>query len=100
MAKRYTLEKKQKLRKQLSVLKLLVESDKTVIPAILKQDRGQMKFSNHNLLPFCRACSVKIKSTLNMQALLKDGRKISKVNDKIYTHTTKSFFRSFLLKMQ
>ena len=80
VAKRYTLEKKQKLRKQLSVLKLLVESDKTVIPAILKkQDRGRMKFPHHRLLPFCRACSVKIKSTLNMQALLKDGRKISKV---------------------
>ena len=80
VAKRYTLEKKQKLRKQLSVLKLLVESDKTVIPAILKQqDRGRMKFPNHHLLPFCRSCSVKIKSTLNMQALLKDGRNISKV---------------------
>lgn len=80
VAKRYTLEKKQKFRKQLSMLKVLVESDKTVIPAILKkQDRGRMKFPHRLLLPFCRACSVKIKSTLNMQALLKDGRKISKV---------------------
>ena len=87
VAKRYTLEKKQKLRKQLSVLRVLVELDKTVIPAILKkQDRGRVKFPHHRLLPlnFCRACSVKIKSTLNMQTLLKDGRKISKVKN-MYT---------------
>ena len=39
MAKHYTLKKKLKFRKQLSLLKLLVETDKTVIPAILKQTR-------------------------------------------------------------
>ena len=82
MAKRYTSQKKRKFMNQLSVLKLLVETDKTIIPAILKkQDRGRMKFPHRNLLPFCRACSLKIKSTLNMQALLKDGRKISKVKN-------------------
>ena len=36
---------KLKFRKQLSLLKLLIKTDKTVIPAILKkQDRGRMKF--------------------------------------------------------
>ncbi len=64
------------------MLKVLVESDKTVIPAILKkQYRGRMKFPHRRLLPFCRACSVKIKSTLNVQTHLKDGRKISKVSN-------------------
>ena len=82
-AKHYTLTRKQNFRKQMSLLQLLLEKDKTVIPAILeKQDRGRMKFPRQSLLPFCRRCSVKIKHTLNMQALLKDGRTISKV---IYT---------------
>ena len=80
LAKHYTLKKKQDFRKQLSLLKLLVETDKTVIPAVLKkQDRGRMKFPQQSLLPFCCRCSVKIKSTLNMHTLLKDGRTISKV---------------------
>ena len=80
MAKRYSLEKRMNFRKQVSVLKLLTEKDKSVIPAILKeQDRGRMKFPCQTLIPFCRACSVHIKTTLNMRSLLKDGRKISKV---------------------
>ena len=89
-AKHYTLTRKQNFRKQMSLLQLLLEKDKTVIPAILeKQDRGRMKFPRQSLLPFCRRCSVKIKRTLNMQALLKDGRTISKV---IYTLTTSMHF--------
>ena len=92
VAKRYTLEKKRKHMKQLSVLKLLIESDKTVIPATLKQqDRGRMKFPTQCLLPFCRACSVKIKSTPNIRALLKDGHKISKVKLMINTHTCQQY---------
>ena len=59
LSKRYTILKKRNLRKQLSILKLLIEDDKTVIPAILKkQDRGKMKFPRHDLLPFCRKCSL------------------------------------------
>lgn len=85
VSKRYTILKKRNLRKQLSVLKLLIEEDKSVIPAILsKQDRGRMKFPTQKFLPFCRKCSVQIKGTLNLSSLLKDGRKISKVCEYMY----------------
>ena len=79
--KRYTAVKKHELRKELKLLNLLLESDKTVIPAILKiQDRGRMKFPSSILLPFCRLCSTEIKMTLNMTSFQKCGCKISKVS--------------------
>ena len=80
--KRYTVLNRRNIRKQLSVLKQLLEEDKTRIPAVLaKQDRGRMKFPNMMVLPYCRSCSILIKKTLNLPALMRGSRKISGVRN-------------------
>ena len=78
--KQYTCSKKKNMQKQLTLFKLLTEDDKTHPPAVIaRQDRGRLKCPHRLLLPFCQASSSMIKQSLNLPALMKDGRKITQV---------------------
>ena len=79
---KYTLERKRTYKKQYALLVLLVETDKSVLPACIKfQDRGKMTFPHHSFLPFARACSIAIKAHLNDTAYKRHGRRIVQVQD-------------------
>ena len=62
---------------ELKLLKSIVETDKSVIPAIIKfQDRGKMIFPHKALIPFMRKCSKAIKTHLNYKQYRIQGRRI------------------------
>lgn len=70
-------EKRRRYGLELTTLKSLVETDKSVLPAVVKfQDRGKMTFPHQILLPFMRKCSESIKSTLNCKNFKLQGRTI------------------------
>ena len=78
-----TLERKRTYKQQYAVLVLLVEIDKSVLPACIKlQDRGKMTFPHHSFLPFARACSIAIKAHLNDIEYKRHGRHIVQVQCK------------------
>lgn len=65
---------------QLQILKSLVETDKSVLPACIRlQDRGKMTFPNRSFLPFARECSREIKKHLNTSSFRKVGRHVMQV---------------------
>lgn len=62
---------------ELQLLKKLVATDKSDLPAVIKaQDRGKMTFPHQALLPFMRKCSIAIKSQLNRKQYMLHGRKV------------------------
>lgn len=68
---------RRKYQLELQVMKNLVETDKSVCPAVIKfQDRGKMAFPHRALFPFLRKCSIAIKTNLNRKQFLLQGRKI------------------------
>lgn len=72
LRKRFT-----KTRLQLQVLKSLLESDKSCLPACVKfQDRGKMMFPHR----FCRECSLGIRTYLNPSMYNSLGRKVMQVS--------------------
>ena len=80
LRKRYTYEHRCAMRREYTLLTLLVESDKSVLPACIKfQDRGKMTFPHHSFLPFARACSKSIKTYLNDNAYKRHGRHVVQV---------------------
>ena len=71
----YHLSTRRKYRLELQVMKSLVETDKSVCPAVIKfQDRGKMTFPHRALVPFLRKCSQAIKRHLNRKQFLLQGR--------------------------
>ena len=62
---------------ELAVLKTLVETDKSILPAVVRfQDRGKMTFPHQVLLPFMRKCSRFIKSKLNCKQFKLQGKTV------------------------
>ena len=62
---------------ELKILKELVETDKSDLPAIVRfQDHGKMTFPHRILLPFMRNCSVAIKHHLNCKQFKTQGKKV------------------------
>ena len=60
---------------KLAVLKTLVETDKSILPAVVRfQDRGKMTFPHQVLLPFMCKCSRLIKLTLNCKQFKLQGK--------------------------
>ena len=58
-------------------MKHLVETEKSVLPAVIKlQDRDKMTFPHHALLPFMQKCSREIKAHLNCKQLILQGRTV------------------------
>ncbi len=81
LRKKFTSSKRSSYRLQLQALKSLLESDKSCLPACLKfQDRGKMMFPHRDLLPFCRDCSLGIKTYLNPSMYNSLGRKVMQVS--------------------
>lgn len=73
----YLPSKRRQYRLELQVMKSLVETDKSVCPAVIKfQDRGKMTFPHQALFPFLRKCSIAIKTHLNRKQFLLQGRKV------------------------
>ena len=71
------LPSKRQYRLELQVMKSLVETAKSVCPAVIKfQDRGKMTFPHQALFPFLRKCSIAIKTHLNHKQFLLQGRKV------------------------
>lgn len=69
-----------KYRLQLQVYQSLIEDDKSCLPACIKyQDRGKMTFPRKDMLPFCRDCSVAIKTYLNPSMYHSLGRTLMQV---------------------
>lgn len=61
----------------LTTLKSLVETDKSVLPAVVKfQDRGKTTFPHQILLPFMQKCLQSSQSTLNCKNFNLQGRTI------------------------
>ena len=74
---RSTRQRKKMYSKDLRILHFLLETDKTCLPACIKfQNRGKMKFPHKNLLPFCRECSLAIKTYLTPSMYSRIGRRI------------------------
>lgn len=70
-----TVQRRQLYRTHIKMLEALVETDKTTLPACISfQDRGKMRFPYSNLLPFCRDCSIAIKTYLNPTLFQQLGR--------------------------
>ena len=68
-----------------AVLKILVETDKSILPAVVRfQDRGKMTFPQQILLPFMHKCSRLIKLKLNCKQFKLQGKTIA-LNTKQYT---------------
>lgn len=68
LQKHYSAERKRVFTTQLKVLENLIETDKTVLPAVIKyQDRGKMLFPHPDLLLLCHNCSRAMKEKLNLQ---------------------------------
>lgn len=66
--KRYTAIRRRSLAKQLTVLQTLLETDKSILPAVIRlQDRGKMNFPHRILIPLMKKCSIAIKSKVNVQ---------------------------------
>jgi len=81
LRKKFTASKRGSYKLQLQALKSLLESDKSCLPACLKfQDRGKMMFPHKDLLPFCRDCSLGIKTYLNPSMYNSLGRKVMQVS--------------------
>ena len=100
LKRRATSERKHLYHIHVKILKALIETDKTLLPACIKyQDRGKMMFPHHDLLPFCRDCSKAIKTYLNATLFHQLGREIVIVSNKLfpsmYMHNYRvfSFFR-------
>ena len=69
---------------ELSVLKNLVETVKSILPAVVRfRDRGKMTFPHQILLPFMHKCSRLIKLTLNCKQFKLQGITVI-VNTKQY----------------
>lgn len=80
LRKRFTRLKRNYYGLQLKLLKTLLENDKSCLPACLKfQDRGKMMFPHRDLLPFCRECSLVIKTYLNPSMYTSIGRNVMQV---------------------
>ena len=94
--------KRRRYLDELNVLKHLVETDKSVLPAVIKfQDRGKMTFPHHALLPFMQRCSRAIKAHLNCKQLkLREFVKGGIRNNGITRVTTNGRFISIWLLMQ
>ena len=85
LRKKFTRSKRNSYRFQLQALKSLLESDKSCLPACVKfQDRGKMMFPHRDLLPFCRDCSLAIKTYLNPSMYNSLGRTVMQVS--VHTH--------------
>ncbi len=77
LRKHYTVTKRRAFHIQLRMLQSLVEKEKSVLPACIKlQDRGRMTFPHKDILPFCRDCSLAIKTYLNASMYSSLGRKV------------------------
>ena len=62
---------------EFKMLKSIVETGKSVLPATIKlQDRGKMTFPHKVLIPFMRKCSRAIKNHLNYKQYKIQGRRI------------------------
>ena len=72
----YSPCKRRQYGRELALMDILVESDKSVLPAIIKfQDRGKMTFPHKALLPFMRRCSKAIKQHLNRDKFHLHGKR-------------------------
>ena len=84
LRKIFTTCKRNSYSLQLNALKSLLETDKSCLPACVKfQDRGKMMFPHRDLLPFCRECSLGIKTYLNPSMYNSLGRKVMQVRMEI-----------------
>ena len=71
----YTLLKRKQYLVELNVLKSLIETDKSILPVIIRsQDRGKMTFPHRVLLPFMRNCSIDIKKFMNCDYFKINGK--------------------------
>jgi len=69
--------KRRRYLDELNALKQIVETDKSVLPAVIKfQDRGKMTFPHRTLLPFMQKCSRAIKAHLNCMQLKLQGKHV------------------------
>ena len=74
---RFTRQRKNQYYTDVVILQSLLETDGTHLPACIKfQDRGKMRFPQKSLLPFCRECSVAIKTYLTPSLYNQVGRKL------------------------
>ena len=60
---------------ELGVLKTLVETDKSILPAVVRF-QGKMTFPHQVLLPFIRKCSILIKLILNCKQFKLQGKTV------------------------
>ena len=81
LRKKFTRSKRNSYRLHLKALESLLEYDKSCLPACVKfQDRGKMRFPYSGLLPFCRECSLGIKTYLNPSLYNSVGREVMQVS--------------------
>ena len=77
LRKKCTEQRRKEYSIHLRILRSLLESDKSVLPACIQlQDRGKMIFPERSFLPFARSCSVEIKRELNPLRYRQLGRRI------------------------
>ena len=73
----FCLNRRRQYGEELTVLKHLVETDKSMLPVVIRfHDGGKMTFPHQILLPFMRKCSKFIKSKLNCRQLKLQGKTV------------------------